>query len=396
MDSRLVLGVARDADAGDIRAVLCRVLGAGWNCRLESLASATVPTFGVIWNADDGTGSIPMPTALDPCVIADQCMDAIRAVMEKAGLALEEVLFLSVAPSTGVSMEPWEGIVAARLAEETGLTTIVGFATRDRAAGGTGRSPGKLADWILAADPQFSRLVIHVEGFTHFTVLSAAAGPSRVYTSDAGPGVHMLDAMAAGFSQRRQPIDSRGTLAVQGRQLKPLVRHWASHPFLALELPKWLGPRDFTGEFVYQTVQLACERGWSVADVLCTATHFVAACSADAVRQYLAKDQMLDQVVLVGRGTQSGFLLRLLHEQFAAIGLMHVSLPEIPGESYEAATAAVLGCLALDGIPSNIPAVTDSTGPRIAGQLVPGTVANWHRCVTWMQRTVKPIIMRIA
>jgi anhydro-N-acetylmuramic acid kinase len=143
-------------------------------------------------------------------------------------------------------------------------------------------------------------------------------------------------------------------------------------------------------------MQLAIERGWSVADVLCTASHFVAACPADAVRQFVLKDQGVEQVIVVGRGTQNGFLLRLLEQQFSDAGIAMITLPAITRDAYEAITAAVLGYLVLDGIASNLPAVTGASGPRLLGDLTPGSLRNWQRCVEWMQRAIKLVATRAA
>jgi anhydro-N-acetylmuramic acid kinase len=108
------------------------------------------------------------------------------------------------------------------------------------------------------------------------------------------------------------------------------------------------------------------------------------------------KDQNVQQAILVGRGTRNGFLLRLLEEQFAGIGIATVTLAGISRDSYEAVTAAVLGCLMLDGVTANLPAVTGARAPRIVGQLVPGSLASWQACIEWMHRSIKLVATRAA
>jgi 1,6-anhydro-N-acetylmuramate kinase len=86
----------------------------------------------------------------------------------------------------------------------------------------------------------------------------------------------------------------------------------------------------------------------------------------------------------------------LLEEQFTSLGIATIPLSEISPEAYEAVTAAVLGCLAIDGVPSNLPAITGAAGPRRLGNLVPGSPQNWRLCVEWMNHAVKPLAIRAA
>lgn len=400
METRLVIGLSSDAVAGEIRAALVRVGGIGLDAAVECLGSATVPTIrsgsmAAGSTAPDRAEAVSIASA-DGFAVAQQFFEATRAVADRAALSLDQVLLLGVKGDPDSPTESQAALIAARLTELSGTTTVAGFSQRDRAAGGRGKPLGPLVDWILANDQRASRLVIHIDGVSSLTVLPAAAGPATVAAFETGPGTMLLEGLAATLIRSRNQVDVRGVLAVQGRQIKPLIRRWATHPFLRQDPPKHLKAGDFAGPFIDETVRMTVERGWSVADVLCTATHFVAACPADAVRQFLAKDYRIDQAVLVGRGTQNGFLIRLLEEQFSSLGIATVTLPKLVPEAYEAVTACVLGCLAIDGVASNLPTITGAAGPRRLGILVPGSPQNWRLCVEWMNRVVKPFAIRAA
>jgi anhydro-N-acetylmuramic acid kinase len=399
MDSRRVIGVSLDAGAGEIEVLLADVAGIGLDCRVHAIVSHVAPTLRMVGASGGRDRSPESPftpgSHTDPHAIADRVMDAIKGLIQRAAVPLDQVVLISLTVGDGQATSD-EGLIAARLAELSGVTVVMGFAARDRAAGGRGRAVGTLIDWMVASDQRFSRIVVHFDYVTRVTILPAATGPSRVRSFEVGPGIGLLDALAAAFSQGRPPVDSRGMLAVQGRQIKPLVRRWATHPFLRQAPPKALSSLDFAGPFVGETLQLAVERGWSVADVLCTATHFVAACPADAVRQFVLREQSIEQVIVVGRGTQNGFLLRMLEEQFADAGITTIALADIARDTYEAMAAAVLGCLALDGVSANLPGVTGAIGPRLLGQFVPGSIRSWQRCVEWIQRAVKLVATRAA
>jgi anhydro-N-acetylmuramic acid kinase len=400
MDTRLIVGLSSDEGEGEIRAALVRVGGVGLDSVVECLATATVATDRTtslgIRSAASADDSLESNTGAAGFRIAQRFFDAVRAVTERAAAPLEQILLIGFKGDPHSSIEAQSALVAARLAELSGATAVGGFTVRDRAAGGRGGPITPLVDWILANDARNSRLVTHIDGATSLTVLPAASGLATVAAFDAGPGTILLEELAATLTRNPIQVDARGVLAVQGRQIKPLVRRWAAHPFLRQQPPKFLHGDDFAGPFIDETVRTTVERGWSVADVLCTATHFLAACPADAVRQFLIKDHRIDQVVLVGRGTQNGFLLRLLEEQFTSLGISTVALPKIVPEAYDAVTAAVLACLAIDGVPSSLPSITGAAGPRRLGTIVPGSPQNWRLCVEWMHRTVKPLAIRAA
>jgi anhydro-N-acetylmuramic acid kinase len=322
-------------------------------------------------------------------------VEAIAALDARSAPPPEQLLVLGVhseaAPDDDLSAE-----VAARLAEQTGITTVAAMSTRDRAAGGSGRPIAAICDWTVAHDSRLSRFVLHLDEATGLSHVPARCGPAVVRWMETGPGVQLLDALAHALTHGRQPSDPRGMLAVQGRQIKPLIRRWATHPFLQQDATRRLQPRDFDDAFVRETLEMTVERGWSVVDVLCTATHFIAACPADAVRQYLAKDHAANEVMLVGSGAQNGFLLRLVEKQFRGLGIATRPLTAIAPESYGGVAAALLACLTLDGVPANLPAVTGATGPRLLGHLTPGTSRNWLQCLEWMHRTARCVMARVA
>jgi anhydro-N-acetylmuramic acid kinase len=396
MDSRLVLGVAVNIDAGELDVALVGVAGMGLDCRIQCISTGTAPnsrSSGGLPESRSASGAA-FAGPYDVGAIADRINDTIVSACKRAAVPVDQVLLVGLL-ATDWQIRPELERIAARVSERSGVTVAVGFGLRDWAAGGQGRPVGPMVDWMIGNNQRFSRIFVHVDESTRLTFLPAAAGPSRVRSFEAGPGLKLLDALAAAFSQGRSSVDSRGMLAVQGRQIKPLVRRWATHQSVRPSNSKPSDPPDFAALFVEETLQMAIERGWSVADVLCTATHFIAACAADVVRQCVLKDQNVEQAIIVGHGTSNGFLLHLFEEQFRDVGIATVAIPEIARDVYEAVTASVLGCLTLDGIPANLPGITGARGPRILGQLFPGSVGNWQHCVEWMQRAIK-LVARAA
>ena len=142
MDTRLVIGLSSDEVAGEVRAALVRVGGVGLDSTVECLASATVPmdrtvsiTAGSAAPGSNASDSIASDAGFR---IAQQFFEAIRAVSERAAASLDQILLLGFNGTPDSPSETHAALVAARLAELSGTTTVSGFSLRDRAAGGRG------------------------------------------------------------------------------------------------------------------------------------------------------------------------------------------------------------------------------------------------------------------
>src|SRR5206468_10187656 len=82
---------------------------------------------------------------------------------------------------------PWPE-VADRVAEQTGLTVVHGFRSRDRAAGGTGHPITAAAEYLLLRDANEDRLLVHLGAATAVLVVPAGAKVSAAVGFEAGPG----------------------------------------------------------------------------------------------------------------------------------------------------------------------------------------------------------------
>ena len=179
MDTRLVIGVSSDEVAGEIRAALVRVGGFGLDCVVDCLASMTVPMGQAGQMAADSTAS---GTVVSESIVrvagfrvAQQFFDVARALTERAATVLDQILLIGFKGHPDSAGESHAALVAARLAELSGTTTVSDFSVRDRAAGGRGGPLAPLVDWVLANDPRNSRLMVHVDGVTSLTFVPAAA-----------------------------------------------------------------------------------------------------------------------------------------------------------------------------------------------------------------------------
>ena len=167
-------------------------------------------------------------------------------------------------------------------------------------------------------------------------------------------------------------------MAAQGRRLGPLVDRWLLDPGFSTPLPRW-HPRGVRPErFLAEALQQAVASGWSVRDLLCTATHFIAETVALALRKTLPDEDPLDELIVTGGGQHNGMLLREIAHA-TEVPLVRIDETSLSSESLDPACIALLAMLYLDSVPANATALTGVETPRILGRLTPGSPQNWQR-----------------
>jgi anhydro-N-acetylmuramic acid kinase len=259
------------------------------------------------------------------------------------------------------------------------------------AAGGQGSPLVALADFLLFHHPEESRVLLHLGGLARLVFLPSGGGRvQEIQGFEPGPCNFLLDALIRQATGGRERFDPGGKHAVQGRCLEPVLQRWLGHPYLLRRPPKSLPRHLFGEEFVAQVLRQARQENWSVHDLLCTATHFVARGITDAMRRYLPSGRLPDRVLLTGGGVRNGLLLHLLQQQLGAIPLDRTDVHGVPAEARKAVSIGVLTALCVDGVPANVPSATGAVGSRLLGAWTPGSPANWARCLAWMAAQSAP------
>ena len=273
---------------------------------------------------------------------------------------------------------------AARLAEQTGLNVISGFPARDMALGGLGGPIDPLAHWLLLRSDEEDRVLLDLGRTFRMTYLPADHGPSTVAdvrSFDVGPGMSLLDLLTQRLTNGERAFDAGGRLAVQGRRIPELVDHWLADDYFQSPPPRWNPHGVSPDPFLDDSLRMALERGWSVRDVLCSATHFVADAVALAFGQMPPDDVRIDRILLTGGGQSNGMLLREIGSRLPQTNVTHIGRRGINTDTLDAASAAVLAVLHLDQVPANLPAVTGAEVGRVLGQLTPGSPQTWQRLI---------------
>jgi len=285
----------------------------------------------------------------------------------------------------------------ARLAEITGLCVVDSFPSRDLAAGGQGGPIAAIAEWLLLRDPHHTQLLLDLGQTARITYLPAMCVPNagaRVLAFEVGPGTRLLDSLTNRLTAGQHRFDPGGSMAVQGRKIPELVEHWMRDPYFERPLPRW-SPRGVRPErFLMDAMQMAIEAGWSIRDLLCTATHFVAEAVSSSIRRRLPEDLPLDRIVVTGGGQYNGMLLREIGARLPRLPIVRLEDLDINPEAFAPATIGLLAALQLDQTPGNSTAITGAETPRVLGRITPGSPQHWQQLVTSIAgspTTVRPL-----
>lgn len=394
-----LVGLRVNAAARRIRGVVVSCRAEGLDARPELLVSGSAELTDdvpAMYKRLHGATSPVAESATLARYVADAAGDLVQAMLAEAGIAAESVLAIGAVEPGLWHFEPgapnsYASICdAARLAERTGINCIDAFPMRDLACGGLGGPLMALPYWMLFRDAAQTRVALDLGRTTRVTYLPATSvrgAQGRILSFDVGAGTILTDRLVKQLTHGQLTHDPGGSLAVQGRRIPDLIDHWLSDPYFQSSPPRWYPLGVKPEKELSETVRMAVEAGWSVRDLLCTATHFIAETVAQAMNDRLPRLPHIEQVILTGGGQANGMLLR----EIAARVPGDSGAPEPEwrrgsqfgwsDEVLEPVGAALLALLHLEQIPANHPAITGTSTPRVLGRLTPGSPQNWRRLV---------------
>jgi anhydro-N-acetylmuramic acid kinase len=409
---RWTIGVAVSSKFERVSTVLVGGLGFGHEMLVEIVGDihGEVPVETQRLFADltpgcrEKVASTPPATALAALrsQLADLEAGLINQLLSSRGVPSSKILAVGVCDPgvwdvRGGETRGYLGLCdAARLAEATGLNVVDAFPARDLALGGQGGPVTAVAEWILLRSQLRHRVLVDLGRTVRITYLPAASADradSKILAFDVGPGMSLVDALCARLSGGAQTIDYGGHLAVQGRRIPQLIEHWRRDPYFDVPPPRWHPHGVPIDGFLNDGIRMAVENDWPLADLLCTATCFIAETTADAIRRWTPEESPIDEILVTGGGQQNGFLLRELARHVER-PLVRVADLHVPEQALDAAAAGVLGLLYIDQTPASQTAISRTATPRLLGRLTPGSPQSWKRlleaCVESTQR-IRPL-----
>jgi anhydro-N-acetylmuramic acid kinase len=397
---RYFIGLSSGASLFGVDAALVRAegVGSGLRFRLEQFLHApfSKELRELLWRVTTNASPEVRHVATLHRVLGETYALAVKQLLGQGRLPAQEVYCVGC-PGQSLWHEP-EGRypstlnlgMASVLAERTGLTTVSDFSSRDMALGGQGLPITALVDAMLFQHPHEHRVLIDLGSAASVVSLPGQLGPHgrKLLGYQAAPCTMLLDGLMRLLTNGREHFDAGGKHAVQGRCLEPLLDRWMHNHFFQKRPPKCVPRQEFGPDFLSRAVEQAKRIEGNLHDVLCTMTHFVASAIVHSLQHDLPA--MPARILLSGRGVRNGLLWHMLEQKLAPIPLELTDAHGLPSDARKAVAIAGLAALTVDGVPANLPIVTGASGPRLLGQLTPGSSGNWARCLSWMARQFAP------
>jgi anhydro-N-acetylmuramic acid kinase len=386
----LAVGSRRDA----LEAAVLRLDGIGLGAAVQVLQHARVRLPGeFLGSSQPDSQSEPRGDSAGLAIWRDAIRETIRQLGPGESLNLQRCLAIgllisprSAAILTTTRSDAFANLLADVVADQTGLTTIADFSLRDQVAGGSGQLIEAAADYLTYRHSLEERILIRLGPLSSIVWIPPGGKITEVIGLTAGPGHELLDEIVRLGTRGRESADPGGRKAVQGRFLAELQSRWLELPFLGCPPPRRVPASLFGPGFIACCFEQARELGATLSDLLCTMTHFIAGCVADAIYRWLPPAQKSRRIFLAGDGCRNGFLWKRLSTYFPEHPLELVDAGGVPHQASLATAAGILAMLTLDGVSGNLPLLTGASGGRLVGRIIPGELRNWAACAQWMAR----------
>jgi anhydro-N-acetylmuramic acid kinase len=255
----------------------------------------------------------------------------------------------------------------AFIAAATGRPVVSDLRAADVAAGGHGAPLAPLLDHLLLADRPGRRVALNLGGIANLTLVA----DGRVVTAhDTGPANTLIDAAARLVLS--QPYDRDGATAATGRSSTALLEVLLADPYYDHPPPKSTGREHFDDRYLLDALDRAGLRvdgdrpSLGPADLLATVTEVTARTVADAIDRAGGADE----VIVSGGGVRNRTLLDRLRQRTGAT-VEPIDRHGIPADGKEAHLFALLGFLAVHGLPGADPAATGAHVASVLGSLTP-------------------------
>ena len=387
-ESRVIIGLMSGTSCDGIDACLVKITGNGLSTEVDILGFETYPYENeirkLIFEAScKETGTVDKICQLN-FILGKLFADAARQIAGKLPIPLSEIDIVgshgqtiyhvsSLKENSGQEVRSTLQIgESAVIAQETGVTTVADFRTRDIAAGGEGAPLVPYADYILFGRDGIGRAVQNIGGISNVTFLPTGGNVNEIIAFDNGPGNMIIDRFAETITDGTLRYDKNGELASKGRLNQDLLERLCTHPYLSKPPPKSAGREDFGIQFSDDLYQELRQDNIDVHDAITTITAFTAKSISDSYRKFIQTCYKIDEVIISGGGVHNPVLIQFLKDYLGDIEIRKVDDFGIPSDAKEALAFAILANETISGNPCNVPSATGAKESVVMGKIIPG------------------------
>lgn len=375
---KLVIGLMSGTSMDGIDAALVKITGSGPSSLVELKDFICVS-----YDEDIGKelrnirADFPLARLSDMnFIIGSSFSRAARSIMEKNGLSCSDVDLIGSHGQTVFHNPPSAGNTTIStlqigetdiIAEETGVTTVGDFRTRDMASGGEGAPLIPYVDYILFHSDDKISITQNIGGISNLTVVTET--PENVIAFDTGPGNSLIDYVVGLHTNGKKNYDESGEIASAGNVDYNLLEKLMENEYFRIKPPKSTGKEVFgaeIGEVLYRIVE---QKKLSFEDLVSTLTQFTVDSIVLSYEKFIFPRFDIQEVILSGGGARNNEITRRLKHKLSSMKITLTDDYGIPAEAKEAVGFAILANETIMGKPGNLPAVTGASKASPLGKV---------------------------
>ncbi len=250
---------------------------------------------------------------------------------------------------------------ASIIAEQTGITTIADFRSRDIAAGGQGAPLVPAFHKELLTHTDKDRIILNVGGISNITILPASTSDKIASGYDTGPGNGLLDMWIA--KHQATNYDKNGAWAKSGTINQDILSKLLSEPYFSLPPPKSTGKELFNLTWLEKLIGNPLNQE-KPENIQATLTELTAKSISDNVVD-------CDELYVCGGGTHNHYLIERLNYHLPDTTIESTAKLGIDPDWMEAIAFAWLAKQTHENKTANLPSVTGASGERVLGAIYP-------------------------
>ena len=254
---------------------------------------------------------------------------------------------------------------ASLIAENTGITTISDFRSRDIAAGGQGAPLVPAFHRAMLSHPTKNRIILNIGGIANISVLPSIKSKKSTFGFDTGPGNGLMDAWI--LKNKGKIYDTNGEWARSGKVINKTLETLLKDSYFSLPYPKSTGKEAFNLIWLEKTLK-GTLNNYPARDIQATLTELTALSIA---RQIQKVNIQTEEIYLCGGGAFNSLLIERLNFYLPRHQIASSDKLGIDPNWMEAIAFSWFAKQTLNGKPSNIPEVTGATGLRVLGSIHP-------------------------
>ena len=376
-NERMVIGLMSGTSMDGIDTALVRISGNGLDTKIELVDFATYPYESRVRFALQEINNLSAIKLSDlNFLVGEAFSDATISIIEKAGLKPEEIDLIgshgqtvyhnppSMKSEFSSTLQIGEADV---IAENTGITTIADFRTRDIALGGEGAPLVPYVDYLLFRETDKVKIALNIGGISNSTLITTNLDDVLAY--DSGPGNMLIDDVMRIHTHDKENFDKDGKIACSGEVDYKILYHLLNNDYYKESPPKTTGREMFGREEAERLYKLVENKSIKLSVLISTLVQLTVDTICNSYEDFIFSKWKIDEVILSGGGAFNPVIVERLMEKLKPIPLSISEKYQIPPDSKEAIAFAILANETIFTNYSNLPNVTGARSGAPLGKI---------------------------